>query len=337
MPLLADWPAWLSRTIWTLAIVGGAYLVGHLIKVVAGARLAKIARRSGGDWDDALLGEVQRRIPFWSLLVGVYLSLEHWPLNPRTQQLATEVLSALGVASATFAAAAIASRLVVTYGPRAVPSAPVSGLTQNLARIIVTIIGALVIVRSSFGYEIGPMLTALGIGGLAVALALQEPLSNLFAGIFMAIAGQVRIGDYIKLDSGAEGYVVDFNWRSTRLRPQGDNLVVVPNSKLSQAVVTNFSMPTGEMGIGVDLTIDRSADLAAAERIVDEVAADVMQSVPGAVSSAKPVVRYQGFTDLGIKMTVGVRVKEFADQVAVKSELVKRLHERLTKEGVRLR
>ncbi len=288
-------------------------------------------------WDDALIGEIRRRIPFWTLLLGIHLALHRWPLSPDAQRLATEVLSALGVASATFALAAIASRLVVLYAPRSVPSAPVSGLTQNLARILVTLIGALVIVKSSFGYEISPILTALGIGGLAVALALQDPLSNLFAGIFMALAGQVRIGDYIKLDSGAEGYVMDFNWRSTRLRQQGDNLVVVPNSKLSQAVVTNFSMPSGEMGIGVDITIDRSSDLAVVEKTVTEVANEVMQSVTGTVAGASASVRSQGFTDLGIRMSIGVRVREFADQVSVKSELIKRLHARLTKDGVRFR
>ena len=57
-------------------------------------------------------------------------------------------------------------------------------------------------ILNGLGLSIAPMLTALGVGGLAVALALQEPLSNFFAGVFLTLAGQIRVGDYVKLDSG---------------------------------------------------------------------------------------------------------------------------------------
>ena len=99
-----------------------------------------------------------------------------------------------------------------------------------MAWAIVAILGLLVVLNG-LGLSITPMLTALGVGGLAVALALQEPLANFFAGVFLTLAGQIRSGDYVKLDSGQEGYVVDFSWRSTRLRMLANNLVVVPNSK----------------------------------------------------------------------------------------------------------
>ena len=104
-----------------------------------------------------------------------------------------------------------------------------SSLTQNIAWGLVVGLGLLVVL-SGLGISITPMLTALGVGGLAVALALQEPLSNFFAGVFLALAGQIRVGDYVRLDSGQEGFVADFGWRSTRLRMLANNLVVVPNA-----------------------------------------------------------------------------------------------------------
>jgi len=115
-----------------------------------------------------------------------------------------------------------------------------SSLTRNIAWGLIATIGVLVIVNG-FGVSITPMLTALGIGGLALALALQKPLANFFAGVFITLGGPIRLGDYVKLDSGQEGFVADFSWRSTRLRMLPNNLLVGPNAKLAQAIVINIT------------------------------------------------------------------------------------------------
>ncbi|HVT46256.1 MAG TPA: mechanosensitive ion channel family protein [Vicinamibacterales bacterium] len=331
--MIGAWPEWGWRLVSTAIVVAAAYGVGHLVKVILDARLRPLAARTPEDWDDALVRAITRRVPFWSLLVGIYLALPSWPLADEPHRIAVRILSGLGVLSVTMALASVASRLVAAYGPRASPGAPVSALSQNVVRIVILALGALVIIRS-FGYDITPWLTALGVGGLAVALALQDPLSNLFAGIFIAIAADVRIGDYVRLDSGAEGYIADLTWRSTRLRQLGDNLVIVPNAKIAQAVVTNFSRPSRDMGIGVEVTLDPTVDLDVAEKTALRVAGEVMSSVAGGVPAAEPSVRFQTFTDTGVRMAVGVRVRAFADQFLVKHELVKHLHAAFTREGV---
>ncbi len=330
MPYLSAFAPWVAALVATIVIIAAAYLAGHLINGLAIRRLAQAAARTREEWDDIIVAELKRRIPFWSLLIGGQLSLFYWNIPP---SVATRVLPALGVASVTLATASVVSRLVAIYGPRTSPGLPASGLTNTIVRIVITLLGVLVIIRS-FGYDLTPMLTALGVGGLAVALALQEPLSNLFAGIFTAVAGQVRIGDYIRIDPNIEGHVIDFNWRATRLRQLAGNLIVVPNSKLAQAVVTNFSFPSTDMGIGVEFTLDAGGDLAEIERVILEVASEVQRTVAGAVATAEPSLRYQGFTDTGVKCSVGLRVRDFVDQFAVRHELVKRLQARFAREGI---
>lgn len=332
---LEQLPLWLSRAAWSAATIAGAYLIAVLIKVFVTVRLERIAAKSHGDWDDILVAELRRRVPFWGVLVGVYLSLGHWTPSAEAYHFATRVLAALGVLSVTLATAAVATRLVSVYGPRLSPTTPVSGLTKNVVRILVMVLGILVVIRS-LGYDITPMLAALGVGGIAVALALQEPLASLFAGVFISVAGQVRIGDYVKLDTGAEGVVADFNWRSATLRQLADNVIVVPNSKLAQAVVTNFNLPTPEMGIGVDVVVARASDLALVERIAREVAAEVVGTVEGAVKTSPPSVRFQEFTDRGIRVSIGMRARTFTDQFLIRHECIKRLGDRLTREGVRI-
>jgi small-conductance mechanosensitive channel len=239
----------------------------------------------------------------------------------------------IGTLSVTFTAAAIATRVVDAFGALVTPVLPVSSLTRNIAWAVVTTLGLLVVLNG-LGLSITPMLTALGVGGLAVALALQEPLANFFAGLFITLAGQIRVGDYLKLDSGHEGYVVDFSWRSTRLRMLANNLVVVPNAKLAQAIVVNHHLPSQDLAVLVDVGVDYASDLAYVETIVIEVAREVMQQVDGGIPEFEPFIRYHTFGDSSITFTVVLRGREFVDQYLLKHEFVKRLHARFNREGI---
>jgi small-conductance mechanosensitive channel len=184
------------------------------------------------------------------------------------------------------------------------------------------------------GLSITPILTALGVGGLAVALALQDTLANLFAGLYLTLARQFRIGDYIRLASGEEGYLVDIDWRASRLRQLSNNVVLVPNAKLSQSIVTNYDLPDQEIAVVIEASVDYETDLNRVERVAIEVARDVMSTVPGGVPGFEPFVRFHTFGDPGIGFSVILRAREFVDQHLIKHEFVKRMHRRFAEEGI---
>ncbi len=117
-----------------------------------------------------------------------------------------------------------------------------SSIFKTLALIIVGLVG-LLIVLDELGIAIAPIITALGVGGLAVALSLQDTLANLFAGLHILMSRNIRSGDYLRLASGEEGYVQDITWRNTTLRELSDNLVIVPNKKMTETILRNFSLP----------------------------------------------------------------------------------------------
>jgi small-conductance mechanosensitive channel len=323
----------LSRLLWTVGTLGVGYAVGYLINAVLIRRLTRLAKRTQGTWDDAVIGELRRRIPLWILLVGVWVSLGYWQIPDNWLSLATSILKIVVVASVTFAAAAIAARLITVFGPRSVPGAPVSALSRNIVRMVIFAVGLMVILNA-LGVNVTPMLAALGVGGLAVALALQEPLSNLFAGLFVTLGRQVRIGDYVRFEPGVEGHVLDFNWNSTRIQSPGGNLIVVPNAKVSQAVVTNYSLPTRDAGVAVDITVDFTNDFTKVELITMDVAREVMREVMGGVPEFEPAVRVTAFTDLGVRFSVGLRAREYPDQGLVRHEFLKRLLKRYQAEGI---
>jgi small-conductance mechanosensitive channel len=170
---------------------------------------------------------------------------------------------------------------------------------------------------------------------LAVALALQDTLSNLFGGFYVAVAGQVRLGDYIKLNTGEEGYVTDIGWRSTTMRALANNLIVVPNAKLAQAIVTNFNLPEKRMSASFSVTVGYECDPDRVEQVLNEVLAGAVGEVKGLLADPAPAVTFDpGFGESGMVFQLSVQVGEFADQFPVRNELKKRVLRSLRGEGM---
>lgn len=317
----------------SLATVAAAWLAGRMLAAVVNARLPAWQTTRPGPWPPALGHLLRARLPFWSLLTGIWLASSYWPLTPEVRVFAARALFSVGALSVTLAAARAASILIETWGASLAPGLPATSLTRNIVSSLVAITGGLVILNG-LGLSITPMLTALGVGGLAVALALQEPLSNFFAGFFISLAGQIRVGDYITLDSGQSGYVVDFSWRSTRIRMLANNLIVVPNHRLAQAIVVNHHLPAQDLAVLVEVGVDYASDLTHVERVVVDVGRTVMRDVDGGVPDFEPFVRFHTFGESSVDFTVILRAGEFTGQYLVKHEFVKRLHARFRAEGI---
>ena len=203
----------------------------------------------------------------------------------------------------------------------------------NLVRLLIYLVG-LTIILDLLGVPIKPILTAMGIGGLAIALALQGTLANLFSGLHVIASGKIRHGDYIKLSTGEEGYVTDMTWRDTTVKMSSENVTVIPNSKLASASVTNYSLPDNEIVFTVQVGVDYESNLKKVEDITASVATDVMREVSGGMPDFKPYLRFHTFADSRINMSISMRAKEFSDQDFLQHEFMKRLHERYKAEGI---
>jgi small-conductance mechanosensitive channel len=194
-----------------------------------------------------------------------------------------------------------------------------------------------VVVLDHYNYSIKTILTALGIGGLAVALALQDTLSNLFAGFYVAVARQIRLGDYVKLNTGEEGYVSDIGWRSTTIRSLSSNMIIVPNAKLAQAIVTNYYLPEKRMSASFQVGVSYRSDPDQVERILLEVARAGAADIPGLLADPAPDVSFDpGLGESSLVFTVSFTVTEFASQFAVRNELKKRIFQRFRQDRIEI-
>jgi small-conductance mechanosensitive channel len=183
--------------------------------------------------------------------------------------------------------------------------------------------------------NITPLVAGLGISGLAVALALQPTLGNFFAGTQIVSDRVVRVGDYIELDGGGvRGYVTDVGWRSTRIRTPFNNIVVIPNSRLAESIITNFYGPTMEVGVIVNCGISYRSDLKRVRKVAMEVTREVVEEMDEAVKTFEPLFRYEEFGDSNINFFIWLQAKDRLASFLVKSELIERLHACFNKEGI---
>jgi len=210
------------------------------------------------------------------------------------------------------------------------------GLIRLLERftILLIYIGGLLILLDYLGIAISPMIAGLGLSGLAVALALQPTLSNFFAGTQIVSDQMVRVGDYIELDSGAMGYVIDISWRSTRVRTTHNNLMIIPNARLVDSIITNYHSPNMELAVIVESGVSYSSDLAKVENIVLKLAREIIEELPEAIKTREPWFGYDEFGDSNINFWVWLYAKDRLSAFRIKSELIKRIHARFAEEGI---
>ncbi|RJX22603.1 MAG: mechanosensitive ion channel family protein [Ammonifex sp.] len=316
-------------------MVIAGYVAGYILEKVILAAILRLARNSKWQGDEIIAGGFRGIVLLWGVLCGVYGAILTVSLTPAVHNLLLKILQITIILSVTFVLMRVAVGFINYYAEKAKGVLPSTTLFVNVTKLIILIIGLLVALQT-IGISITPILTALGVGGLAVALALQDTLANLFSGIHIIISKQIRPGDYIKLETGQEGFVTDINWRNTTIRALANNTFVIPNTKMASSIVTNYSFPEEEMAVLSQVGVDYASDLDRVERVTIDVARQVMKEVPGGVPEFEPLVRYHTFADSSIDFTVILRVKEFVYQYPVKHEFVKRLHKRYAEEGIKI-
>ncbi|MGO9231991.1 MAG: mechanosensitive ion channel family protein [Bryobacteraceae bacterium] len=322
---------WIGPGIVLVVTFAVGYLVRSLILRGLRAWVARTGSRPGHVLCTALSGPTT----IWAVILAVHLAIQSAPLPLIvTEKYAPRILIALWIASFTLMAMRSAGDLVRGYGSQIPGALPVTTLTTTLAQLTALVLGLLLLL-SAENVQVTPILTALGVGGLAVALAMQDTLSNLFAGFYIAVAGQMRLNDYIKLASGEEGYVADIGWRTTAIRSLGNNLVIVPNSKLAQAIVTNYNLPAQRMSASLQVNVPYDADPDVVERLLVEIATAGANDIPGLLGEPAPSAALDpGFGEFALGFTLSFYIAEFSQQYAVRHQLRKRILRRLREEGI---
>ncbi|MBI4313212.1 MAG: mechanosensitive ion channel family protein [Candidatus Omnitrophica bacterium] len=324
----------LSRSIWLLAPAIGLIWIGvwWIVKGVAFRALKRIAERTRWKLDGLPLASLEGPFQLLILASGLLLASRFLPLSPAVDEAAALGFKAiLIVAMIAFLNRFAVDFLSLYSGVEFVRTA--GGVLRGLIRGFIIGIGALILL-DTFGISITPILASLGIGSLAVALALQDTFANFFSGLYIVADHPIRIGDFVRLEGGQEGYVTQIGWRSTRIRMLPNSVVIVPNGKIINSTLVNYDQPDKEMAVLVEVGVHYGSDLEQVERVTVEVARHILKTVSGGVPSFEPFIRFHTFSESSIDFTVILRAREFVDQYLVRHEFIKALQKRYRQEGI---
>jgi small-conductance mechanosensitive channel len=317
-----------------LAFLVAGFLAGIVGEKVIYKQLRKFVTEREIPGSEIIFESLHRMTFIWFSLAGVLSAIVSSPIQPGFANVLEKIFTIILLYSVTLVLARLTSGFVSLFIRRSSVGIPTS-LLSNLSKIAVLVLGTLILLQT-VGIQVTPIVTTLGIGGLAVGLALQDTLANLFSGFYLVISQQVRTGDYVKLENGNEGYVTDITWRNTTIKEISNNEVIVPNSKLASAIFTNYHLPATELTLTLNVGVSYDSDLELVESVTVEVAKEVMQEIAPELVEKEPYMRFHTFNDFSIDYTLYMRVSEYFDQRIGKHLLVKKLHKRYQQEGIKI-
>ncbi len=318
-----------------IGIIMFSFSLGLFFEKQGFKSLKKVIRRTGWQGGDTIIKSLRGIVWLWFTIAGVSLVLTSLPIRPSFLNIIQKVLLVFFLASVNLVASRLAIGLIQFYSSKGEESPQLTTLFENLTRILIFSLGILIIIQS-IGIAITPLLTALGIGGVSIGLALQSTFANLFSSVNILTAKKLRPGDYIKLKTGEEGYVQDITWKHTIIQEINENWLVVPNSKIVNSSFRNYSFPEKELLITIEVGVSYDSDLEKVETVTLEIAREVIQEVAGGVWESEPFIRYHHFDYFRINFTVYLKVQEFFDSLLIKHEFIKRLHQRYLDEGIEI-
>ncbi|HOK22490.1 MAG TPA: mechanosensitive ion channel family protein [Candidatus Hydrothermia bacterium] len=313
--------------------IGGSLVLGLLIDNVLVKRWVEYFAKTQKRIQEILFSSLRYWVVLWTVLIGTNLLLRTLELSEVSYGYIKTISTILTIASISLVVARVVGKLIDLSTEKVRGAVPKVSLLSTLAKLLVLFLGILVILNS-IGVSITPILASLGIGGLAVALALQDTLTNVIAGLHIILSRNIKVGDYVVLETGEEGFVADISWRNTEIRELSNNLIIVPNSKVSSSIVKNYNLPEAELSVLVQIGVSYDSDLKKVERVTIEVAREVLREVSGGVPEFDPLIRFHTFSEYSIKFSVILRAKQYTDNFLLKHEFIKRLHERYKEEGI---
>ena len=340
-----DWSNLLDDLIIAACILGVALTVG----IVLNRMLTKKLEAKVKDSDSELMEiffRAMKGVPIsLCLVIGLYWSVQSADLPDSLDKIFSYVLFTVIVFTLTRVCERTLSGFIrLKFSSSS--DVTQSTLLDTIFRVLIYASGALILL-DYFNISVAPIITAMGVGGMALTFGLRESLENIFAGLQIIVSKQFRVNDYIRLSTGDEGRVTDINWRYITVTPPSDsNVVVIPNKVIAGSVTTNYSQPRDDIVLIVPIGVAYDSDLEHVESVTVEVARELQKKIDGYEpefdengvdrSPLAPVVRYQAFNDSSIDFNAVMHVRSFTNQYLLKHEFIKAITKRYREEGINI-
>ena len=318
-----------------VGVVFGITLLGVIFKNVIHQRLKKLAKRSKSEVDDLIISTIEPQVIFWFFLFGLTVGLKDLPITDQYLIYISKLLNILLIGSITHAVSKLVVGLFELWSKQQGGGFPSTTIFTNIVRITIYTIGLLIIL-DTINVSIAPMLTALGVGGLAVSLALKDTLTDVFAGLHILLSKKVEPGDFVSLDSGEMGYIQNITWRNTKMLERSNNVIHIPNTKLSSAIIKNYDSGDPSFSVKIPVGVAYDSDLEQVSRVVMEVANELHSKMDETNKDSEPSFKFKAFGESSIDLSVYFRGNKYGDQNPIIHEFIKNIHKRFKQEKIEI-
>ncbi|RYG37650.1 mechanosensitive ion channel family protein [bacterium] len=328
-------------------VVLGVFLILAAAASMVGEKIIRpwIRKNSESGW--TVLVAPLRKILVWVFVLmgvnGAAIRLQellinegYWPLLQRIIGIAWVVLAVYGgvrILTAIFSVRERASMAADTDPQKMRDALDRNAFSRKLSTGLLFAIGVIYALRV-LGVDTSPLLAGGAVGGVIIGLALQDSLSNVFAGLFLNIDRPVRVGEVISIGSEKEGTVEEIGWRYTKIRLNSDNLLIVPNKTFASTEIVNYDRPNEPMTVSIDVGVAYESDLDHVERVSIEAARKTQDEYDSPPVQFEPFVRFRSFNDSSITVRVFVRSSTPKGRFKLTSELLRNVHAAYKREGI---
>ena len=313
---------WAKEILGALLILALFWLLSHLVVMMLNKWGKRLSAFTSTDLDDRVL---QRVIPYVSRLfvvLGVYLAIRSLPLNEKLILIASGVIYVILVVIVCNLIYHVLDELMKWYvaGQQDTAGAVMSRQLTPVAEKIVSLFlmgAALIVILKHFNYDIFSLVTALGIGSLAIGMAAKDTLAHMISGFTIMLDRPFRIGDRIQLVGGQTGDVADIGLRSTKIRTPDNQLLIIPNSDLCNTMLTNQAFPNSRAKGSINIGVAYGSDVDLVKQLLVATAGEVED----VLADPPPEAYFVSFGDSALKMTLFFWVEEYGNLFAVTDKI----------------
>lgn len=327
--------SWENKYLHALIILISFFIIAKIIVFISEKWILKLTAKTKTNIDDLIIKKIKNPISLIIILLGIKLALLPLDISETFSSILINIINSLLVLIAFFISMGLFDIFIDNWGKKWAEKTAsklddqLISLLHRVSRIIVVILMFLFIL-DTWGVKVGPLLASLGIAGIAIAFALQSTLGNIFGGISIIIDKTVKVGDIIKLDSGEMGVVHDVGIRSTKIKTWDNEIITVPNGKLADSRVQNFSMPDPSSRINIEFGVEYGSD----PEKVKKIALDVAKKVKNVLKEPEPRILFLSMGDFALQFKLMIWVDSLDKKWPTHQEVITKLYKALNKEKI---
>lgn len=315
--------------IWFVIIKIGVFIVEKIV--------LKLTVKTKPNLDDLIIEKSSKPATFIALIIGFKIALDKLTLSDNLSGILDNVFFSLIFLASIYVAYVIFNLSFERVWKKAAKKAnvkPNEALIQ-LTRVtlqVVLIIFAIIYLLSHWGIEIAPLLAGIGIGGIAIAFAMQSSLANVFGGISVILDKTIRVGDWIKLEDGTVGIILNIGLRSTKMKTFDNEILFIPNSTISNTKVQNIALPDPKARVVIPFGVAYGSDIEKVKKVVLK----EIEKVGHFINDPEPSVKFLEMGDSSLNFKAYFYVDTFENRFGAIDEANTRIYNVLNKAKIEI-